>query len=515
MLSNSLKLCSTFAALTGALTFSEEIFVANTAQGAANGTSAANARSLAWLNDAINWGAGDGKISAGDTVHLTGTLTSSLNVMGGGAPGFPITILFEKDAKLSAPAWPIGDPVNYTGGAIVVNRKNFITIDGGENGIIECTDNGTLLGNRKNSVGINGTSASVFTVKNLTVRNMFVRVIGTSQTGSIGIQNTCKVGNPFTDFTVENCTISDASLGIDADYATGCARYTFNRNTIFNCNWGGRIGDRNSASTITDVVISNNNLSRWTNWDGTDAASQATFHHNGFYCWAESGGSFNKVTAFGNTVGPKYSSVKPNGATAGLFFSGAGMKGPISVYNNLFLEDPNDSPANGNIFIWPGFGAVSHIYNNTFIGGGGGIAIGYRGGRGGDTVNIKNNLCVAKNFISLTAISTTQTALSINNNIGYRLTSGEAYSISATATSVFKSLLQWQSMGFDLLGSAGDPKLSSDYKPLISGIASGTGADLSAYFTLDKQGHKRTVWDIGAFTCDEHPVAPVGLKVKF
>jgi hypothetical protein len=54
---------------------SESIYIAQTAQGANTGADATNAHAAAWLNTAGNWGAGAGKISAGDTVRLVGTFT--------------------------------------------------------------------------------------------------------------------------------------------------------------------------------------------------------------------------------------------------------------------------------------------------------------------------------------------------------------------------------------------------------------------------------------------------------
>ncbi len=63
------------------LAYAEDIYIAQTAKGADNGTSAANAHAWTWFNSGINWTAlsgTDGKIGPGDTVHLTGTITNQL-----------------------------------------------------------------------------------------------------------------------------------------------------------------------------------------------------------------------------------------------------------------------------------------------------------------------------------------------------------------------------------------------------------------------------------------------------
>lgn len=487
----------------------EDFYVAQSILGNGNGASATNSKALSFFNSETSWSSPikvSGKIGPGDTVHLVGTITMPLIVQASGLAGKPITILFEFGAKMSHPAWP-STPNSTSGGAIAVSRKDYITIDGGANGVIENTANGTGLTNSVCAVGINGTSASFFTVRNLTIRNLYVRKKGSEYSpGSAAISNTAKNDDRFTDFLVENCTISDVMIGIDTDYTAGCANYTFRNNTIYNCNWGGRCGDRRSSSTITNVTIANNNFFNFTNWDGTDNATQAAFHHNGFYCWAESGGTFNKVTAYGNKIGPNFTSVSPNGATSGLFFSGSGMIGPILIHSNLFVENTADSPSNGNIFVWPAASAVTRIYNNTFVGGGTGIAIGYEGVRGG-SLYIANNLCTGKNFIYVT--NNTLVRATIDNNLGYNLSSGQEYSWSSNSSLSARTFAQWQNLGFDIHGINSNPYFvsSTNFALQSSSPAKGSGMDLSNYFTIDKEGNTRSSWDIGAYSLNEASVA--------
>lgn len=470
----------------------EDFYVSQTGDGETN--------SVAWFNDVSNWGSGTGKISPGDTVHVIGTITTGLIVQGSGIADNVITILFESNAKLSAITWPPGSPNDYEGGALNVEGKNYITIDGGSNGLIECTDNGTLLGHQVRSIGINASSASYLTVKDLTVGNLFVRVKGNGLTGgAAAIQNTCKSGYSYSHFVVRGCTIHDATIGIDADYTTNCHDLTFTNNTIYNCNWSGRIGDRDSTSTMANVVIANNHIYDWTNWDGTDVTSQNAYHHDGFYCWAESGGTFNDVTMYGNIIGPNFTGgTSPNCATAGIFISGAGVKGPIVIYNNLFVENTNGGPANGDIYVWAGQNAVVRIYNNTFIGSVGGIAIGYSGQRTGGTIDIKNNLCTKKNFINLSTISST--TITSDYNLGWDLVAGEQYSISSTSSSNFKTLSQWQALGYDAHSVSADPGMTSLGVIQNGSAAIGTGTSLESQFTTDIVGRTRGAqWDIGAY----------------
>lgn len=63
------------------------ICVTQAGAGLQNGTSAANARSMAYLNTAANWAGGGTEIDPGDSVVLSGTITSSLTLAGSGSLG--------------------------------------------------------------------------------------------------------------------------------------------------------------------------------------------------------------------------------------------------------------------------------------------------------------------------------------------------------------------------------------------------------------------------------------------
>src|SRR5664280_475534 len=78
-----------FVVWSAGSTLAADFCVAQNAAGSGNGTNAANALPLAWLNTANNW-KGVGKVSPGDTVHLVGTLTNSLTILASGTAGNPI-----------------------------------------------------------------------------------------------------------------------------------------------------------------------------------------------------------------------------------------------------------------------------------------------------------------------------------------------------------------------------------------------------------------------------------------
>ena len=122
---------------------------------------------------------------------------------------------------MTSPAWP-------NSGAISLGTNSYITVDGGSNGIIENTANGDKLANQVDSTGIQGTPALHLTVQNLTVANMYVRVANSGVSNGYGssVSNTNSDSGGLTGFTVTNCILHDAYIGIGSDYGAGGATAT-------------------------------------------------------------------------------------------------------------------------------------------------------------------------------------------------------------------------------------------------------------------------------------------------
>ena len=92
--------------LTLITAFAEDLYIAQTNLGSANGTSAANARAYTWFNTSTNWTSVSGvpdRIGPGDTVHIVGVITNPLSIQGSGSPGNPITLKFDQGGKLRHP----------------------------------------------------------------------------------------------------------------------------------------------------------------------------------------------------------------------------------------------------------------------------------------------------------------------------------------------------------------------------------------------------------------------------
>ena len=137
-LSGRLSWIAMFVLLASGSVFASigDIYVAQGAIGAADGSSCASAKATSFFNSASNWGASATQIGPGTVVHICGVITAAagstaFTFNGSGASGNVITLKFETGAVLQAPYF------GPNGGAIEVNGKSYIVIDGGVNGTID------------------------------------------------------------------------------------------------------------------------------------------------------------------------------------------------------------------------------------------------------------------------------------------------------------------------------------------------------------------------------------------
>lgn len=475
-------------------------YVTQSGAGNNDGLSLENAKSIAQISVF--------SLSPGDIISLNGTFTSQLIVTSNGSNGNPITYLFADGAKFSAPTWP-GAANLRTSGAIMVDRKDYIIIDGGTNGLIECTDNGTNLGNQVDSVGVCGTACSYFTVKNLSILNLYVRVAGTEQNDyGRGIQNTAKLAKNYTNFNVTNCVIRNAYNGIQTDYGPGASA---NNIEISNCiisetNWGFVCGDRGGGGgSLGTISFYNNRVYNWSNWDDTLSNS---WHHNGFFVYSNNTAStVGAIYIFGNHMGPGYGTY----ATSSFYINGPGLTGNVLAYNNLCEATGEDYPSSGHFYLWGIPETVFRVYNNTLIGGGvGNSCVGFNFSAntfnsgtvdGGGNYYAANNLIVG-GIAFFIQFYQSMTTIDINFNLGYNLKSlTQGYSYSTNASASGKTWEEWQALGFDTNGINGmNPLLTNEYRLSTGSPAIGTGTNLSIYFTTDATGNTRVApWDMGAY----------------
>lgn len=474
-------------------------YIAQTALGANNGTTAADARPISWLNDASNWSGGAGTIcstatrdTVEDVVRFVGTISTAFAwpyATGTGAAG--IKFAFEPGAKFSAANWPTG-AMAWESAAY---QKHRVTIDGEGVGIIECVSNGTGLATSVGSVGIYFISANYVTVKNLTIRNLYIRTYGTEEIdGGSGIYAST-AGGAFTDFTVEDCVIHDVNIAINAPYTTGSARYTFRRNEAYNINWGIGSGSSNSTATMTAWLGEDNWFHDFECWDEPDGYE--AFHHNGIFLFGSNGtNNFTDAIIRRNKFGPNMGTR----ATSGVYLSSYGMRGSYQVYNNIFFGNTT----NGLLTIGTADGSTTYVRNNTFVMNSptnSAVNVGGSSASTGFTVNLRNNIVTGGSYLSVNYAGT------VTVNSDYNLVHGYTQSFPGPVTIGVSSSLgaipwvSWRGLGNDahsIIDS--DPLLDGYGRPGTGSPALGAGEDLSAHFTNDYDSVTRVApWDMGAF----------------
>jgi len=246
-----------------------------TQNGGGAGTSCSSPQNVAFFNNSANWGTGK-SIAPGTTVHLCGTFTGTagqqlLVAQGSGASGRPITIKFESGAVLTAPYWSAF-------GAIYEEGRSFITIDGGTNGLIENTANGTSPGFQfqQQSRAIYAVNCTGCTVQNITIANLYVHT-STSDTVIDQTSVNCVLANSANNFTLNNMTCHDAGWAI-AGFGSNSVVENSN---IYNVDHGIACG---ASGTLSGFSIHDNHFHDYVAWD-TGTADK--YHHDGVHLWGQ------------------------------------------------------------------------------------------------------------------------------------------------------------------------------------------------------------------------------------
>jgi hypothetical protein len=276
-------------------------------------------------------------LSPGDITYICGTVTAASGVTGSaitigqsGTSGSHIVLNFDTGGNLQAGAW--------NAGAIFIAGRQWLDINGGTNGIIQATSNGTsgsFTNTTDNGSCIatgNSSSISNVTIQNVNCQNIYQR---TSTTDVFSSNNDCMQLLIATAVTVQNNTCNQMHWGIVVTYGPGSTNSTsiqVNNNTVSNMDHGVIYGDPNvGASTLTSSncssAIHDNLFSAMQTWD--DSTGGNHYHHDAIHVWA------NQLTAS---------------------YSG------LCIYNNEFTGNPGDEVS--GIFSLESSGTGNFIFNN-------------------------------------------------------------------------------------------------------------------------------------------------------
>jgi hypothetical protein len=500
-----------------------DIYIARSASGAANGAGCGDAFPYTFFNDGSHW---PSPIGPGTTVHICGTITASagtsglLTFQGSGIPGNPITLKFETGAVLTAPYWG-------PNGAIYATGQNYITIDGGTNGLIQATANGTNLENHQDGRGVFINPGNNVEIENLTVANIYVHACSAPVSSCTDTRGGNSGGIYYyggNSVLIHNNTVHDASSCIVYAYPGGAINSSVSiyNNTISNCNWQINVGDGNTNAILNGVLIYGNNISGFGNWN----TSSNTFHNDGIFVFATHIGSvISGLMVYNNyLLGP----FGPCCTTAFLYMSanlggGGGLIAGSFVFNNVFDYGSASTAGDGLVYDWA---SGSRYYNNTFIAGQNNdiLVYGWLGSLG--TV-MENNILTSSGTPSTNLSWTNAGTLAISDYNDFYGASSVAFN-NGTYSS---TLANWKlTLGNpDTHSVSGNPNLDSSYVPRAGSAAIGAGTSLYSIcggqpnpglgaLCYDKAGNPRSSsspsWDAGSMSSGSSaslPAPPTGL----
>ena len=495
-----------------------------------NGTSTGTAFKRAPGDDNATGTADATTLAAGDIVKLKGGVTyyGEIDIDWAGAIGNPI--IYDGN---NAGDWGTGRAVvdgsyvaNASGFLVGASARGNITIKGFEiRNVAGDADDATNVisaaaGTYTNTVSTGGFGVNFYSGShtNIYLDNLYIHRIGgwrngigwaAATIGGAGIA--IKSGS---NVTVTNCEVTKChtAIGFYADL-------TQNNLLVTHCDlhdyivWGVDVAPFGNNGVIRDVTIRNTSIRDYAqftlgNWLGSDE----TPHTDGIFL--RSAGYLNSTWSNINVFNMNFYCDTPAaslGGTASIFISEGAS---ATIYNCLFNQDIH-SRAIGISYSNPGgWTNTVRIYNNTFIAASAAIITDTEADADQRHVYVQNNIFrkpsgSANNSPMLTALSGVYADV-INNNIYYDpdWTILTKYVFVGTGGD-YRYMAGFVSLGFEASGGVyDDPDFVSfgatpsgrDLRLQATSPAINAGADLSAYFTTDKDGNTRAgTWDIGAF----------------
>ena len=509
---NFTLLILTLTVVTALYASAADVYITQNTSGGDTGADCTNAHSASWFNS---------NATGGNTYHLCGTFngTNGQNMLisPAGSSGNILTILFEPGAVMTATYWGSNDGNFPTGGAITVN--NFVTVDGGTNGIIQNTVNGAAGTSCPGGTCSDHISGGIYIpsgknsveIKNLTIQNIFL-CNSSSKCNSV-YSSGIKSSGSHSNISIHDNTITGTAVGIYSEFSgSALSNVNYFNNTLSDLYWGINIGSGSAGNTTSDVNVFRNTISNLDTWEHTPV------HEDGMILFSTSKANVfnvynNNISAHGNL-------------TANIFCTyGASAPGAsCNIFNNvLYVDNSTCAAVGGGRAIWLHGGSGPHVLlNNTMVG-------------------PNASSCPLIMMESPTSIATFQNNILTVGHVGledeqsftsnlttsdYNLYFNLGFAGNEDSSSKYYSFPQWQTLGFDAHGITGDPKLNKIYQLQSGSAAIGAATNLTSICSgqpvpglgalcQDKNGASRPstgAWDAGAIQYSSVTVAaPTGL----
>lgn len=476
------------------------VYIAATSAGGNTGVDCADAKALSYFNTAGSWSATPTGIQIGPdtTAHLCGTFTASaaadsyIQFQASGSSGHPVILLWESGAVVQAPYFSAAH------GAVDLNGKSFLTLDGGTNGVLKNTANGSSLANQQASALIQSSNSSNITVQNLSIGPVYVHVSSPNDPNGSGAYGINLQGG--SNETIQNNTITQCDVCILMAWHNGNSNWTISGNTITNANQHIEMGGLDG--TVTTISVHNNECSGWANWDDTGD----NYHHNCLHYFAIGAGVTGAVPlSFYSNYSHGDAGVHGTALLAFIENNGGGTTGTWNIFNNVASStNAANNPGNGLIYTQAG---SCGIYNNTFQ-----TATSSSASIGVDLASsgcsIQNNIF---NIIWVSVYLESAQTLSTTNKNDYHTVGNWDYQ-----GSIVSSLASWKTAcSCDAAAVITDPLLNGTFGLQSGSAAISLGANLTslsiAPLDSDKAGIARpssTAWDSGAYQFQS--AAPAG-----
>jgi hypothetical protein len=493
-----LGVAALFLAVSASFASATNVYVAQNAAGAASGADCADAVALSWFNSSANWGSGPTQIGPGTTVHLCGTFTASagadsyLQMQASGSSGNPITIKWETGAIVQAPYF------SSAHGGIDINGQSWLVIDGGSNGIIQNTANGTGLTYQQTSTLIGSWSGSSNDiVKNLSMSNIYVHTNGDANgSAADGI-----LARHASNLTIgPNNTVAQADVGIMFEWDGGESNLVITGNHFNGVNQDIQMGPTTTSAVMTNVSVYGNDATNWVNWDEPGNG----YHHNFFHPFTNVSGA--SLTGTLQIYNNSSRGDMGNHATSMIFIENnnggsGGTMGSWYIFNNLFDKTNNNAPSSSGIVAV--MSASGKFYNNTIRDAGGTGANAYTSlhfysGATGWTMT--GNIFQGGAYM----VYDESSSVTGNDNVYYNSPSGTPWIWGSTFISAIST---WRSdCSCDAAAVTTNPNLNSDMTLASGSSAISLGANLTSLgitqLNSDKAGMARPssgAWDSGAY----------------